>query len=248
MNTNTTNNVVYSDRLAWAFTLLATSFLFNIALSGYGIMNLSQQSFDPQTLSNMQPNILQTVVGCLSPLSFLIQIGAVILLLMDSRRIGQQQKKLGLIGFFVYLLSIILGIGSMPLAFMSSAQGSLQLLQTTSWIGTANSILSNLGILIMVYAIVPGWIRALLGLGILSYSGAGLAAAQMLTSSMTLGKYDMMGNTYYFPNIGIDKSTGVYPALLLVEFGGQFVFAFVFTWLAVTAWKTLGSELPETVS
>lgn len=245
--TDSTSSRTLSDQLAWGFTLLAVAAVLNLIVTGYGWLTLSQ-TVDPEQLANQSPNALQSVIGCLSPLSFFVQLAGVILLMVHNNRLGGKAKQRGWIGMALYILSVICALASMPLAFAATTQGSLGMLVTSTWLSTAGTILGVVGVILVSQHLAPSWVKTALIVCLVLIAVSSIGSSYLTMSHVTMEKFEMMGSTYYFPKIDLDRTSGLYPLLVATDVVSLAVLMFAFSWTAITTWRALGSDIPEMVA
>lgn len=249
----TKQNNFYSDKLAWGLTLLAASMLAELAMAGYGLANLGMD-INPEAYASgaASLNPIQVLVSCLSPLSFLLKIIAIVLIVQDSARLNSLtnglHRKLAWVGAILFAISLLMQIGTTLLSFNGTFGGSLTSLHTAMWISMAGAMLGFAALILLSILVIPP-----VGRGLLIFAAVLYLAATGITNVLTiqntsLESYDMMGNTFFVPELALDRTQGMYPILAGV---GTLVIALtfvIFLSASVMAWRSLVKELPESVA
>lgn len=247
MDTTLSKPHPFSDRLAWGITLVAVALLFDLIQSVYTFASLGEV-INVDNIAQQQFNPLLTVLGCLAPVSGILKLIGVILIFMDSKRLGGQHRTLVSIGLGVYILSLVAFIAALPLSLMGTMNGSLSSITTGVWLEVATSILTLLALLLLVYAIVPGFTRILLIAAMVITLVGNIYTSAVTASGYTLQEFETAGGTFYIPNLNIDRTEGLFPVMVGLGTLAALIFLGVYAYQAVTAWKTLSNELPESVA
>ena len=245
--------VRYSGKLLWGLALLAGSLLAELVVSGYSLSMLGVD-IDPNTLSSgaARVNPLQIALSCLSPLSFVLKLVAIILIVQDSARLNSLtngwQRRMAWIAAIAFAISLVASLGSMLLSFGATTSGSVGSLQLAMWIGLAASLLGFLVTVLLVFLLMPRLARILLVVGLLVYSVASVGTSLMTMQATTLEKFDVMGNSMYVPSLELDRNQGLFPILAIA---GTLAIGLTFVTLLVptfSAWREHQRELPDSVA
>jgi hypothetical protein len=236
-----------SDKMAWGLTILAAALLLELILAGYGLANASFE-FDPQTMGSQQANPLQIAMGCLAPISAVLKIVGIILVFVDSRRLGGTHRGLALTSLILYLVSIATGIGAIVLSFGATMQGSLQSYFLTTWLAAAGGILAFAALSLLIFVPAPQWAKIALVVGLAAYLAATVGTTLLTNNSTSLSSYEMMGTTYYIPKIDLNRTEGIFPLLSIAGTLAVVIYLAVYLVLAIQSWQVANREIPESVS
>jgi len=245
MNDIEVKSPLASERLAWGITVLAIALLLDLFLSGYGLANLNVE-IDPTQATQVNP--LQIALGCITPLSGVLKLVGVILVFVDSSRLGGTHRKLALTGLILYLLSIITTIAVIFLSLGATLQGSLVSYFLTVWMSAVGGLLSFTALVLTVAMICPQWIRLVMIAAIVLTAVGTIGITFVSNSHTTMSSYEMMGNTYYIPKVDLDKTHGIYPTLAVVGSLGSLLLFVAYTALMIQTWRVTSNQVPESVS
>jgi hypothetical protein len=187
-------------RTATGLLLLAIGLLL-ISLAGSASLQYVFSSQDMQELmSTATVSPLLTILNCLSPIGMLLQIIGLFVIAGESKKFGKAHERLAWLGAILYTLSLVVSLGvTIPLSLSISTTGSLSNALLLAWVSTLTSIIGFVSLLMVLYHLAEGLLRALIA-GVAVLQGVMTAALTFIsTSQYEIVEVTLLNQTSYVP-------------------------------------------------
>jgi hypothetical protein len=220
---------------AFGLTAMSVSLLLGIIVALGSLVAMGAQ-LDSKALTAISvPTLLVT---CLDPLAILLEIIALILIILDSRQVGELHRRLAWTAATFFVIWGVANIGGfVPLSFVGMRRGSLALVKAGQWIKVGAAVLQYLVPFLLVFGLTRKWSRVLLCLALVLTAAGNFLLVALPIRGIELESVDLPGQTMCVPRIDVDYRTGVYPLLLGVGHAGGLLYLAVYVFLAWDAWR-----------
>jgi hypothetical protein len=200
--------------------LMLASFLLGIIVSVGSFLSV-RGVIDTDAMSATPFNAPTVLISLFTPWAIALEIAAIVLLLLDSLRVGGLHRRLVLtaVWFFVAWGAMNLG-GFLPLTFMALKQGSLSLLRTGQAVKAVAAILQYSIPFLLIYGIAVPSIKKLMWAGLILTVVGNFSTVILGGMSMELVATEGAGAISYAPRLVVDYTTGLYPVLLGLGYAG----------------------------
>ena len=173
------------------------------------------------------------LVSCLDPLAILLEIAAIVLVLMDSRRVGGLHRRLAwtAAAFFLGWGALNLGL-FLPLSFAGMQRGSSALVRMGQVVKAGAALLQYAVPFLLIYGLSRKRSRTVLWLALMLTVVGSLGVVALTIGSVELARVESAGQTLYVPRFSVDYTSGLYPILLGMGYAGGALYLIAYGLLA----------------
>ncbi len=241
------NQTYNPQKTTWAMLLMAISYLIQL-VSTILSLAIAGDVTDPAQALSTQVSTPMAIVGCLSPISLLLILVAVILVMTERKNLPSPHPRLALLGFVVFILMALANLGvSLPLSFLSTRSGNEAQAVLGLWGSLLGSVLSMVFPVLMFFGVsnLPQRVMLVLA-GLLG--AAGSAGVSFLTiSNFEMKSMEISGMVVYYPANTLDITSGLYRLLSTSSVAAAGLFFVAFLWMAVVYFRRAGQVVDERV-
>lgn len=195
-----------------------------IALGG----KLNSSAITGQLLS-----IPTLLVSCLDPLAILLEIAALFLIFRGRKAGSPLQRRTATAAVCCYLLWAAGNLfGFLPLAILSTQNGSLSTALTGQWIKISSALLAYAVPALLVFGLSQPAQRWLL-LGFFFTAVGSFGSVALTIQHMTLVPQEANGILLYVASINVDYTQFPFPLLQIASYLGGLIYMSVYAWLAI---------------
>jgi hypothetical protein len=200
--------------------LMLVSFLLGMIVSVGSFLSV-RGVVDTDAMSATPFNAPTVLIGLLTPWAIILEIAAIVLILLDSSRVGGLHRRLVLTAawFLVAWGAMNLG-GFLPLTFIALKQGSLSLLRTGQAVKAVAAIFQYSIPFLLVYGIAVPSTKKLMWAGLILTIVGNFSTVLMGGMSMELVATEAAGAVSHVPRLVVDYTRGFYPVLLGLGYAG----------------------------
>jgi hypothetical protein len=228
-----------TPRTGLALLLLDITGVFSLVLVLFGFTSMGYQPW--RESFGVSP--LNVLTGCLGPVSVVLTVGAYVFLLADARKSSTRHCRLVWAGCLLFAISLGIDFfGVVPISYISSLNGDVELFYTGIWIKLISLLISAVSVIFLVFELCNWYEKIAIGLGTLASMFA-FSVQSVLAVRFSLLKPTMMNGTKVF----VPDYSALFKAPFFwdVEWAnriGVFVFLAAFIVLTVRIWKDLSSR------
>ena len=219
-------------RTAWATLAMSLSFLLGMIIAAGALASLGGK-LDTASPTAAPLSLPAVLVTCLDPPAILLEIAAIVLIVIDSKKVGNPHRRLAWVAaiFFVIWGALNLGV-FLPLSLVGSQRGSLELVRTGQMVKAGAALLQYAIPFLLVYGLSRKAPRVLLwsALALTTVGNFGVVALPL--GSMGLEAIGAGGQEVYVPRFRVDYTSGPYPALLGMGYVGGALYMIAYGCLA----------------
>jgi hypothetical protein len=178
------------------------------------------------------------LIMCLDPPAILLEIAAIVLIVVGSRRVGGLHRRLTWTAAILFVVWGVANVGGfVPLSFVGLRRGSLALVKAGQWVKVGAAVLQYLMPFLLVFGLTRKWSRVLLCLALALMAAGNFLLVALPIRGIELESVGLPGQTMYVPRIEVDYRTGVYPLLLGMGHAGGLLYLAVYAFLAWDTWR-----------
>lgn len=220
-------------RTAWGLTAMFVSFLLGTVIALGSLTAMGGRLNSDALTAFSAPTLLVT---CLDPLVILLEIGAIVLIVMDSRRFGDLHRRMAWAAAIFFGVWTVANFGVfLPLSFVGMQRGSLSMVQAGQWVKAGAAVLQYAIPFLLAFGLTRGAPRALLWVALALSVAGNFGVVALTVGGMELRPVGAFGGTeLYAPYFNVDYTTGPYPILLALGYLGGGVYMVVY---GVLAWR-----------
>jgi hypothetical protein len=234
-------------RTAWGLTAMLVSFLFGTAIA-VGSLTAMGGRLDTAALAAQPLSVPTLLVTCLDPFAILLEIAAIILIVVDSRRFGAMHHRLAWTAAVFFVLWAIANLGAfLPLSFLGMRRGSLSLVKTAQMVKAGAALLQYSIPFLLAFGLTRRAPRVLLWLALALTMIGNFGVVALPIGGIQLQPVESIGQTMYVPHFDVDYTAGAYPVLLALGYIGGVLYMLVYAYLTWQTWKAVdaGSAQPK---
>ena len=140
-------------RTAWATLAMSLSFLLGMIIAAGALASLGGK-LDTASPTAAPLSLPAVLVTCLDPPAILLEIAAIVLIVIDSKKVGNPHRRLAWVAaiFFVIWGALNLGV-FLPLSLVGSQRGSLELVRTGQMVKAGAALLQYAIPFLLVYGL-----------------------------------------------------------------------------------------------
>jgi hypothetical protein len=226
-------------RTAWGLTAMLVSFLLG-AVIALGSLAAMGGRLDTAALAAQPLSVPTLLVTCLDPFAILLEIVAVVLIVMDSRRFGAVHRRLAWTAVVFFVIWAIANLGVfLPLSFLGMQRGSVFMVKTAQMVKAGAALLQYSIPFLLAFGLARGAPRLLLWLALALTVVGNFGVVALPIAGLRLQPVESLGQTMYVPRFDIDYTAGAYPALLALGYIGGVLYMLVYALLSWWTWKAV---------
>jgi hypothetical protein len=182
-----------------------------------------------------QPLSIPTrLVSCLDPLAILLEIAALFLIFRGRKAGSPLQQRTATAAVCCYLLWAAGNLfGFLPLAVLSTQNGSLSTALAGQWIKVSSALLAYAVPALLVFGLSQPAQRWLLLVGFFLTAVGSFGSVALTIQHMTLVPQEANGVLLYVASINVDYTQFPFPLLQIASFLGGLIYMSVYAWLAI---------------
>ncbi len=220
-------------RTAWATLAMSISFLLGTIIAVGSLVSMGGR-LDTESLTATPLSLPTILVSCLDPLAILLEIVAIVLIVMDSRKVGNPHRHLAWIAAIFFVIWGVLNLGVfLPLSFMGMQRGSLELVKIGQMVKAGAALLQYAIPFLLVYGVSRKAPRALLWLALVLTIVGNFGVVTLPIGSIELEVVETAGQELYVPQFSVDYTSGLYSVLLGIGYVGGALYMIAYGYLAV---------------
>jgi hypothetical protein len=212
---------------------MCISFLLGTIIAVGSLVSMGGR-LDTARLTAAPLSVPTVLVSCLDPLAILLEIAAIVLIVMDSRQVGNPHRRLAWAAAICFVVWGVLNLGVfLPLSFAGMRRGSLGLVKLGQAVKAGAALLQYALPFLLVYGLSRRASRMLLWLALLLTVVGNLGVVVLPIGDIELQAIETAGQELYAPRFSVDYSSGWYPILLGMGYAGGALYMIAYGLLAV---------------
>jgi len=174
------------------------------------------------------------LVICLDPFAILLEIVAIVLIVMDSKQVGNPHHRLAWTAAIFFAIWGVLNLGVfLPLSFVGMRRGSLVLVKIGQMVKAGAALLQYAIPFLLVYGLSRKAPRVLLWLALILTVVGNFGVVVLPITGIELEAIEAAGQELYTPQFSVDYTSGLYPILLGMGYIGGALYMTAYGFLAV---------------
>jgi len=219
-------------RTAWATLAMSLSFLLGTVIAVGSLVSMGGK-LDTESLTAVPLRLPTILVSCLDPLAILLEIVAIVLIVMDSKKVGNPHRRLAWTAAIFFVIWGVLNLGVfLPLSFVGMQRGSLELVRIGQMVKAGAALLQYAIPFLLVYGVSRKVPRVLLWLALALTIVGNFGVVALPIGSIRLEAVKTGGQELYVPKFSVDYTTGPYPFLLGIGYIGGALYMIAYGCLA----------------
>ena len=232
-------------RTAWGLLAMSISFLSGTIIA-LGSLIAMRGRLSTTTLVGQPFSIPTLLVSCLDPIAILLEIVAIVLIVMDSRRVGRVHRLLAWTAALLFALWAVANWGGfVPLSYLGMRRGQVSMVRLAQMIKAGAAVLQYLIPFFLVFGLTRRASRVALWCAAVLTTVGNFGAITLPIGGITLLPVESFGQTMYVPQFDIDYTSGPYPVLLALGYVGGVLYILVYVFLMWRIWKGSRPEQPN---
>jgi hypothetical protein len=218
---------------AWGTVAMSGSFLLGTIIAAGSLISMRGR-LDTATLTSQPLSIPTVLVSCLDPLAILLEVAAIVLIVLDSKQVGNPHRRLARTALVFFILWAVVNLGVfVPLSLVSMREGSLPLFRVGQMAKAGAALLQYAIPFLLIYGLSDRTPRILLWLGLVLTISGNFATVVLPIKGMEFEVVEAAGQAIHVPRFSVDYTTGVYPILLSIGYIGGALYMIAYALLAV---------------
>jgi hypothetical protein len=228
-------------RTAWAVLAMCISFLLGTIIAVGSLVSMGGR-LDTERLTAAPLSVPTVLVSCLDPLAIVLEIAAIVLIVIDSKQVGNPHRRLARTAAILFVLWGVLNLGVfLPLSFAGMQRGSLALVKTGQMVKAGAALLQYAIPFLLVYGLSGEGLRGLLWLALLLTVVGNFAVVVLPMGSIELVAIQAAGRELYVPQFSVDYTRGLYSVLLGMGYAGGVLYMITYGYLAAKLFRSTAS-------
>jgi hypothetical protein len=220
-------------RTAWAMLAMSISFLLGTIIAVGSLVSMGGR-LDTARLTAAPLSVPTVLVSCLDPLAILLEIVAIVLIVMDSKQVGNPHHRLAWTAAIFFAIWGVLNLGVfLPLSFVGMRRGSLVLVKIGQMVKAGAALLQYAIPFLLVYGLSRKAPRVLLWLALILTVVGNFGVVVLPITGIELEAIEAAGQELYTPQFSVDYTSGLYPILLGMGYIGGALYMTAYGFLAV---------------
>jgi len=220
-------------RTAWAMLAMSISFLLGTIIAVGSLVSMGGR-LDTARLTAAPLSVPTVLVSCLDPLAILLEIVAIVLIVMDSKQVGNPHHRLAWTAAIFFAIWGVLNVGVfLPLSFVGMRRGSLVLVKIGQMVKAGAALLQYAIPFLLVYGLSRKAPRVLLWLALILTVVGNFGVVVFPITGIELEAIEAAGQELYTPQFSVDYTSGLYPILLGMGYIGGALYMTAYGFLAV---------------
>jgi hypothetical protein len=219
-------------RTKWATLAMSISFLLGTIIALGSLISMGGR-MDTAQLTAAPLSVPTLLVSCLDPLAILLEIVAIVLIVLDSRQVGNPHHRLAWTAAIFFAVWGLLNLGGfLPLSVVGMWRGSLDLVKAGQLVKAGAALLQYAVPFLLVYGLSGRAARALLWGGLALTVVGNFAVVTLPIGTIELQAIEAAGRELYAPQFSVDYTSGPYPLLLGMGYLGGALYMLAYGLLA----------------
>jgi hypothetical protein len=211
---------------------MSLSFLLGTIIAVGSLISMGGR-MDTESLAAAPLSLPTILVSCLDPLAILLEIVAIVLIVLDGKKVGNPHRRLAWIAAIFFVLWGVLNLGVFaPVSLMGMLRGSLGLVKTGQMVKAGAALLQYAIPFVLVYGVSDKTPRVLLWLGLVLTIVGNFGVVTLPIGSIELKAIETAGRELYAPRFNVDYTSGYYPVLLGMGYVGGALYMIAYGYLA----------------
>lgn len=220
-------------RTAWAMLAMSISFLLGTIIAVGSLVSMGGR-LDTARLTAAPLSVPTVLVSCLDPLAILLEIVAIVLIVIDSKQVGNPHHRLTWTAAIFFAIWGVLNLGVfLPLSFVGMRRGSLVLVKIGQMVKAGAALLQYAIPFLLVYGLSRKAPRVLLWLALILTVVGNFGVVVLPITGIELEAIEAAGQELYTPQFSVDYTSGLYPILLGMGYIGGALYMTAYGFLAV---------------
>jgi hypothetical protein len=220
-------------RTAWAMLAMSISFLLGTIIAVGSLVSMGGR-LDTARLAAAPLSVPTVLVSCLDPLAILLEIVAIVLIVIDSKQVGNPHHRLTWTAAIFFAIWGVLNLGVfLPLSFVGMRRGSLVLVKIGQMVKAGAALLQYAIPFLLVYGLSRKAPRVLLWLALILTVVGNFGVVVLSIRGIELEAIEAAGQELYTPQFSVDYTSGLYPILLGMGYTGGALYMTAYGFLAV---------------
>jgi hypothetical protein len=235
-------------KTTWGWILISVAYLLELVSTIIGLTLIRNLADPSEILSTTMGNVPAIIQGCLAPIAVVLALVAVILVMIERKKLADPHPRMALLALFAYILMAVsnLGIG-LPMSFLSTQSGNVSQAMLGLWGSLIGSVLASIYPLLLAFGPAKALQRALLGLASLAGVASAAGMGGLTISNFEMKAMEFGGVTMYYPQQGVNLSTSLDYAFSMAGIAATVFFFLAYLWLAIDAFRRLGQVVDDRV-
>lgn len=188
---------------------------------------------DTESLTATPLSLPTILVSCLDPLAILLEIAAIVLIVLDGKKVGNPHRRLAWIAAIFFVVWGVLNLGVfLPVSFVGMQRGSLELVKLAQMVKAVAALLQYTIPFLLIYGVSGKSLRTLLWLALALTIVGNFSAITLPIGSIELEAIETTGPQLYAPRFSVDYTSGYYPILLGMGYVGGALYMIAYGYLA----------------
>ncbi len=235
-------------RTTWGMLAMSIAFLLGTIIALGSLVSMGGK-LDTERLTATPLSLPTLLVSCLDPLAILLEVAALVLIVLDSKHIGNPHRRLVLTAAIFFTIWALLNVGGfLPLSFIGMRRGSLRMVKVGQMVKAGAALLQYAIPFLLVYGLSHKTARVLLWTALILTIVGNFGVVVLPIRSIALEAIDTAGQTLYTPRFRVDYTKGIYPVLLGMGYTGGALYMIAYGLLTVRFFRVERSEHAGNVS
>jgi hypothetical protein len=193
---------------------------------------------DTERLTAAPLSLPTLLVSCLDPLAMLLEVAALVLIVIDSKYVGNPHCRLALTAAIFFIIWALLNVGGfLPLSFIGMRRGSLRMVKAGQMVKAGAALLQYAIPFLLIYGLSHKTSRMLLWIALILTVVGNFGVVVLPIRGVALEAIDTAGQTLYAPRFSVDYTKGIYPVLLGMGYTGGALYMIAYGLLTVRFFK-----------
>jgi len=224
-------------RTKWATLAMSISFLLGTVIAAGSLVSMGGR-MDTERLTAAPLSVSTLLVTCLDPLAILLEILAIVLIVLDSKQVGNPHHRLAWTAAIFFAVWGLLNLGGfLPLSALGMWRGSLRLVRAGQMVKAGAGLLQYAVPFLLVYGLSKRAPRVLLWAALALTVLGNFAVVTLPIGSIELQAIEAAGQELYTPQFSVDYTRGVYPILLGMGYLGGALYMVAYGLLAMRLFR-----------
>jgi hypothetical protein len=207
-------------RTAWATLAMSISFILGTIIAVGSLVSMGGK-MDTARLTAAPLSAPTVLITCLDPLAILLEIAAIVLIVLDSRKVGRPHHSLAWAAATAFVFWAVFNLGLfLPISFVGMQRGSLALVKAAQRVKAGAALLQYAIPFLLVAGLTRKTTRAVLWAALILTVVGNFAVVVLPIESIELRAIEAAGQQFYAPQFSVDYTQGVYPILLGLGYTG----------------------------
>jgi hypothetical protein len=216
---------------------MSISFLLGTIIAAGSLISMGGR-MDTARLTAAPLSLPTLLVSCLDPLAILLEIVAIILIVLDSRQVGNPHHRLAWTAAIFFAVWGVLNLGVfLPLSFVGMWRGSLGLVKAAQRVKAGAALLQYAVPFLLVYGLSRRAPRVLLWVALVLTVAGNFAVVTLPIGGIELEAIEAAGQELHVPQLSVDYTRGLYPILLGMGYLGGALYMIAYGLLAARFFK-----------